>query len=189
MLHDDRPADGREGAAMMREVLLRAFQSAPDATIVVDSQGIIMLANSAAELMFGYSGSEMVGRPVEMLVPKELRLRHEVDRSAYHAAPEARPMGEGVDLTAVRKDGSVIPVEISLSPATLEGGVWSIVIASIRDITRRRELELAFHHRLRTPLNEMIGLARMLAEGRGDSAKTAQAIESAAQQLLERIEH
>lgn len=119
----------------------KLLESAPDAIVIVDAGGRIRLANARVSDWFGYQSSELLGRPVEALIPEPLRLRHRQHRSAYLMAPRARTMGIGTQLAARRSDGSEFPVEISLSPiATAEG---DLVIAVVRDITERRRLEQA----------------------------------------------
>ncbi len=128
-----RTAD--EESAYFRTLL----DSAPDAMIVVDKAGKIAIVNNQAERMFGYSQEEMAGRTIEMLLPDELRAKHEGFRESFIADPEPRPMGTGRKLIARRKDGSEFPVEISLSPTSAGGGafVWSV----IRDVTARKRME------------------------------------------------
>ena len=98
------------------------FEASPDAMLVVDSDGVIQDLNRQALAMFGWSRQEMVGSPVERLVPAANRSRHQRHRQRYGEAPRPRPMGEGLELLAMRKDGTTIPVEISLSPSDLGSG-------------------------------------------------------------------
>ena len=123
-------AEGR-----FRELL----EAAPDAILEVDSDGKIVLLNAVAEKVFGYTRAELLGQPMELLIPTELRSRHEQHRSAYWSRPTTRPMGSGLDLYAQRKDGSRFPVEISLSPLKSEDGFR--VSAIIRDVTERKQTE------------------------------------------------
>lgn len=119
----------------------KLLESTPDAIVIVDAAGCIRLVNARVTDWFGYRSSELLGRPVEILIPEPLRERHRQHRSAYLAEPSARDMGVGTQLSARRNDGSEFPVEISLSPiATAEG---ALVIAVVRDITGRRRLEQA----------------------------------------------
>lgn len=115
------------------------LESAPDGVVAVDPGGRIALVNRQAEAMFGYPRAEMLGRPVELLLPESLRGIHERQRTEYRADPRVRPMGIGMELLARRRDGSEFPVEISLSP--LESGGERLVTAVIRDVTERKRLE------------------------------------------------
>ncbi len=112
------------------------LEAAPDAIVIVDEAGKIVIANTQAERLFGYDGSEMIGESIEMLLPKHLRALHERHRDDYHHKPATRPMGSGLDLTACRKDGTEVPVEISLSPFDTPEG--RLVISVIRDVTDRK---------------------------------------------------
>jgi PAS domain S-box-containing protein len=125
------------------EVSVRAIlESAPDALVIVDERGTIVLANQQAESLFGYGREELVGQKVELLVPQDLRGGHPAHREAFMQSPRTRPMGAAMDLRARRKDGTEVPVEISLSPlATTKG---RFVSAAVRDVTGRRKAEQKF---------------------------------------------
>ncbi|NJD68994.1 MAG: response regulator [candidate division NC10 bacterium] len=115
-------------------------KDAPDAMLLVDKTGRIMLANDEAERLFGYTQQELVGAPLEMLVPERLRTQHAAHRATYLTHPVTRPMGTGLDLHAVRKDGREFPVDIKLSYyPTKDGG---ISMAAIRDTTFRKQAEV-----------------------------------------------
>ncbi|HEX2809985.1 MAG TPA: PAS domain S-box protein, partial [Kineosporiaceae bacterium] len=112
------------------------LDSVLDAVLVVDDDGLILFANSGIEAVFGYLPSELVGRSVEMLVPSEVRAGHSERRRGYAGHPVARPMGEGVALSAVRKDGSTFLAEISLAPLATPTGAYTTAV--VRDVTAQR---------------------------------------------------
>lgn len=118
------------------------LEGAPDALVIVDGKGLIVLANAMAGQMLGYDPKELVGRPVETLVPMELRSTHPAHRGDFMANPRPRPMGAALELRARRKDGTEIPVEISLSPLKAASG--TLVSAAIRDVSDRRKAEQKF---------------------------------------------
>ncbi|RPI47476.1 MAG: PAS domain S-box protein, partial [Betaproteobacteria bacterium] len=116
------------------EIYRKLLETAPDALIVSDTGGHIVFVNAQGERMFGYENGELIGQPIEALVPERLRGGHRTHRSNYVRQPSARPMGVGMTLVAVTKSGREFPVEISLSPAEVDGTVY--VCAAIRDVSR-----------------------------------------------------
>ena len=116
-------------------------ESAPHAIVITNQKGEIILVNLQAERMFGYSREELIGQSVEILVPERFRSKHSAYRIDFHADPQARPMGKGRDLSALRKDGSEFPVEIGLNPIHTNEGV--LVLSAIVDITERKRAEQA----------------------------------------------
>ena len=122
-------------AGYMDENLTQFIESVPDAMILSDPKGRIVMVNNNTERMFGYSRNELVGKEVEILVPARARSIHQKERGAYYADPAIRKMGVGRELSACNKDGGEFPVEISLSPLKIRGKtfVWS----AIRNIADR----------------------------------------------------
>jgi len=160
------------------------LETAPDAIVVVGADGRIILANSQTEKLFGYSRDELMGQPIEVLVPDRARTGHEARRDRYVAHPGVRPMGSGLDLTARRKDGSEVPVEVSLSPLRTDEGV--LVSAAIRDITERREVQRALHQardeleaRVRERTAELEAANRALQSEMADRDKAERALHQA----------
>jgi PAS domain S-box-containing protein len=180
--------DLRRGELRFRQLL----ESGPDAMVIVDAQGRIVLVNAQAERTFGYARADLLNKPVEMLIPDRFRARHGGHRAGYLTNPIARPMGRGLELWGRRSDGTEFPIEISLSPMETEAGV--LVSSAIRDITEQRalrgqlqrkneELEEQYQrlqeanrlkseflanmsHELRTPLNGIIGFAELMHDGK-----------------------
>ena len=115
------------------------LEAAPDAVVIASPDGNIDQINAQTERLFGYGRAELIGQPVEMLMPERYRRRHAEHRAAYVAKPSTRPMGTGVELYGLRKNGEEFPVEISLSPLPTEEGV--LVASIIRDISAHQQLE------------------------------------------------
>jgi len=125
-----------------KDLLDAIFRAAPIALVLVARPGTIALANEEAERLFGYQAGEMVGQPIELLVPDRLRAKHVGDRSKFLSSPQTRHMGVSRALFALRKDGSEVPVEIALKSLETRGG--NFVMAVVVDITERRYLERRF---------------------------------------------
>jgi two-component system sensor kinase FixL len=115
------------------------LDSVPDAMVIADEAGKIVHANAQAERLFGWSRDDLVGRPIEILLPARFRAMHEAHRSGYHSAPRTRPMGLGLDLSGLRNDGAEFAAEISLSPISVDGR--RCVVAAVRDVSERKLLE------------------------------------------------
>jgi PAS domain S-box-containing protein len=118
-----------------RQVLL----AAPDAMVIVDAEGTIVIVNEQTERLFGYSSAELVDQPVEMLVPERLRRTHVGHRRHYLGKPTVHGMGIGLALSSRRSDGTEFPIEVSLAPLDIHHG--TMVSAAIRDVTDRRQAE------------------------------------------------
>ena len=117
------------------------LESAPDAMVIAGMDGRIILVNGQLEALFGYTRDDLIGQPVEVLIPERFGQQHVAHRADYQAAPRFRVMGEGYELSGRRKDGTEFPVEISLSPGEWDGARF--VSAAVRDVSRRHEVELA----------------------------------------------
>jgi len=174
------------------EEKFRTFlESAADAVVIVNSKGEIAHVNSQTEALFGYSRAELLGKPVEKLVPERFRSQHPRHRSGYFTDPRPRAMGANLNLFAVHKDGHEFPVEISLSPVETEEG--TMVTSSIRDVTQRRQTEEKIQKQSRD-IMEMAtvpvvqvweGILLVPLIGMLDSARTQQLMERLLQRLTE----
>ncbi|GAA3033797.1 PAS domain S-box-containing protein [Actinokineospora globicatena] len=183
----------------------RLVLGAPDAMVIVDERGLITLVNQQTERLFRYRADELVGQPVEVLIPEQFRRDHVRNRHEYLTSPSHRGMGVGLELVGQRSDGSQFPVEISLAPLATDQGV--LVSAAIRDTSERREAEQALaaardealaavrvksqfvamvSHEIRTPMNGVIGLTDLLLDTPLDASQQryAQSIRASGRALL-----
>jgi len=177
-------SDRHQADVMFRGLL----ESAPDAIVIAAPDGRIELVNRQAERLFGYSREQLTGQDVEILVPPRFRQRHPRHRDEFFSAARARPMGAGLELSGIRRDGTEFPVEISLSPLETDRGPRAV--AAIRDATERREQQ----QRLRRQRDEIMELSTPVIQlwdkvlalpiiGTLDSARAARLTEG----LLEKI--
>jgi len=180
--------NAEEALQKSRNMFERLFENAPDAVVVVDNHGVIRKVNLQAEALFGYMREEMVGNPIEHLIPERYHKRHRQHRRGYFADPRARKMGIGLELYGRSRDGREIPVDIMLNPMETGEGTWAFAV--VRDITQQkqsdakikelnsalkiqveqlaatnRELEAfsySVSHDLRAPLRHIIGFVDLL---------------------------
>lgn len=142
----------------LEERFRRVVEAAPSAMVMVNAEGRIMMVNLQAELMFGYTRAELLGQPVDLLVPARFRGQHPALRTKFFADPQSRPMGAGRDLYALRKDGSEFAVEIGLNPIVTEEG--PMVLSAIVDISSRKSLEERFRLVVESAPNAMVMVNR-----------------------------
>ncbi|WP_432831410.1 PAS domain-containing sensor histidine kinase [Dactylosporangium sp. CA-092794] len=187
------------------------LEAAPDAIVAVDADGRITVVNAQTERLFGYRRDELIGQLIEVLVPEQARHVHPRHRERYLREPKPRPMGAGIELSALRRDGTQFPAEISLSAIKTEDG--ELVAAAIRDVSERirferqlrdKNIELekankakdaflaSMSHELRTPLNAIIGFTGTLLMGLPGPLNEAQVhqlqlVETSGQHLLSLI--
>jgi PAS domain S-box-containing protein len=213
---DARPAEILKAAQAMLEAreadrTFEAFlESAPDATVIVNESGTIVRVNSQAERLFGYGREELIGKPLEILVPARFRNAHQNHRIRYFEDPHPRPMEVSSNLVGLRKDGTEFPIDVSLNALSSRGERF--VASAIRDITRQRELEEELRrrwaqlaeadrrkdealatvaHELRSPLTAIVCCARALSspqENARDARKIGESIERQSTHMLNLVE-
>jgi PAS domain S-box-containing protein len=208
ILEINHDISARKNLERVNDTFRQLLEAAPDGIVVVSREGAMVQVNSQTERLFGYSRQELVGEPIEMLLPGPARQNHGNHRAEFFREPKVRPMGAGLDLKGLRKDGNEFPVEISLSPIETDQGVQ--VIASVRDASERKafeqtlrqkniELEKALaakdlflagmSHELRTPLNAILGFAgtllmRLAGPLNDDQERQLQRIQAGGKTLL-----
>jgi PAS domain S-box-containing protein len=159
-----------------------AVEAAPSGMVLSDESGRIVLVNAHAERLFGYERDELIGKHIEVLVPKQFQIAHPEFRQGYKMAPTARPMGVGRDLTARRKDGSELPVEIGLSP--IEAAEGLMVLTAVVDISERKRADMQrnlllaeLDHRVKNTLAVVQGIAYQTFRGANASTGARSAFE------------
>jgi len=145
-------------SSLTHELFRQVVEAAPNAMVMADRNGQIILVNAQTEKLLGYPRSELIGNSIDMLVPERLRSAHPEYRRMFYGDLRSRPMGTGRDLFALRKDGTEVPVEIGLNPVTTTEGIF--VLAAIVDITERRRLEERFRQVVEAAPNSMVMVDR-----------------------------
>jgi protein-histidine pros-kinase len=156
------------------ELVRSVLDSAPDAMIIIDPAGTVLFANNQATALFGFARTEIIGGKIEMLLPERFRHRHVGHRHGYTSNVRVRPMGAGLELYGMRKDGTEFPVEISLSP--IAQGDQVMVAAAIRDVTGRKLVEQALKDARQDAEHANLAKSRFLATASHDLRQPLQTL-------------
>lgn len=156
-----------------KELFRLAVEACPSGIIIVDGAGLIVLANVEIERLFGYRREELIDRPVDILLPEQLRALHSRHRQNFSVRPQTRHVGEGRDLIGRRKDGTEFPVEIGLNPIRIDDEL--LVLSTVTDISERKRLErlkdefvATVSHELRTPMTSIAGALGLIMGNAAD---------------------
>jgi methyl-accepting chemotaxis protein len=178
-------------AATTEDRYQQAFEAAPTAFVAINEQGVIQMVNAQTEKLFGYRREELIGQPVEMLVPMRFRPNHPRHRTSFFVNPQARMMGAGRDLAGVKRDGTEFPIEIGLNPITTSEGV--LALAAIIDITDRKVAEEAQRRLLEGMIEniqalasaseELTSVSQQMASTAEETTSQASVVSSAAEQV------
>jgi PAS domain S-box-containing protein len=158
---------GVPGQDLTNEMFRLVVEACPSGMVMFDHSGQIVMVNTELEEQFGYPREELLGRPIELLIPERLRIHHIRDRDIFFRPPETRHMGTGVELHGRRKDGTEFPIEVALNP--IRSGLEPLVLGAIVDISQRKRMErlkdefvATVSHELRTPMTSISGSLGLL---------------------------